>query len=51
MSTHVLLNLLNNLRKVDKMQGLLSILFFFHKNFNKFKTGVMEFLISIQSSE
>ena len=30
MSTHVLLNLLNELRKRDKMCGLTSILFFFH---------------------
>ena len=29
MSAHVLLNLLNELEKTDKMRGLLSILFFF----------------------
>ena len=29
MSAHVLLNLLNELGKIDKMQGLPSILFFF----------------------
>ena len=41
MSAHVLLNLLNELRKRDKMQGLPSILLFFRNNFNKFNnTGV-----------
>ena len=35
MSAHVLLNLLNELRKRDKMQGLPSIFFFFLE-FNKF---------------
>ena len=36
MSVHVLLNLLNKLRKRDKMRGLLqSILFFFRKELNK----------------
>ena len=29
MSAHVLLNLLNELRKSDKMQGLLSIYYFY----------------------
>ena len=33
MSAHVLLNLLNELRKRDKMQGLLSILSFFTTSF------------------
>ena len=36
MSAHVLLNLLNNLRKSDKMRGLLSILLLFPNEFNKF---------------
>ena len=36
MSAHVLLNLLNELRKSDKMQGLLSILSLFRNWFNKF---------------
>ena len=36
MSAHVLLNLLNELGKRDKMQGLSSILFLFRNEFNKF---------------
>ena len=36
MSAHVLLNLLNKLRKRDKMRGLPRILSFFHNEFNKF---------------
>ena len=36
MSAHVLLNLLNKLRKRDKMQGLQSILSLFRKEFIKF---------------
>ena len=40
MSAHVLLNLLNDLRKIDKMQGLPSILPLFRNKFYKFnKTG------------
>ena len=40
MSAHVLLNLLNELRKRDKMRGLPSILSLFRNEFNKFnKTG------------
>ena len=35
-SAHVLLNLLNSLRKSDKMQGLPSILSLFRNEFNKF---------------
>ena len=35
MSAHVLLNLLNELRKRDKMQGLPSILSLFLNEFNK----------------
>ena len=36
MSVHVLLNLLNEFGKRDKMQGLPSILSLFHNEFNKF---------------
>ena len=36
MSAHVLLNLLNELRKRDKMRGLPSISFYFRFEFNKF---------------
>ena len=36
MSAHVLLNLLNELRKRDKMRGLQSILSLFRNKFNKF---------------
>ena len=40
MSAYILLNLSNELRKRDKMQGLPSILSLFHNKFNKFnKTG------------
>ena len=35
MSSHVLLNLLNELRKRDKMSGLPSILSLFRNKFNK----------------
>ena len=36
MSAHVLLNLLNELRKSDEMRGLSSILSLFRNEFNKF---------------
>ena len=36
MRAHVLLNLLNELRKRDKMQGLSSILSLFRNEINKF---------------
>ena len=36
MSVHVLLNLLNELRKRDKIRGLPSILSLFRNEFNKF---------------
>ena len=36
MSAHVLLNLLNELRKRDKMQGMSGILSLFQSEFNKF---------------
>ena len=40
MSAHVVLNLLNELGKSDKMRGLPSILLLFRNKFNKFnKTG------------
>ena len=37
MSTHVLLNLLNESGKMDKMRGLPSILSLFRYELNKFK--------------
>ena len=37
MSAHVLLNLLNELGKRDKMRGLPSILSLFRNEFNKFR--------------
>ena len=39
MSAHVLLNLLNNLGKRDKIGGLPSILFLFHNEFNNFNNS------------
>ena len=39
MSAHVLLNLLNKLRKRDKMRGLSSILFLFCNKFNEFNNS------------
>ena len=36
MSAHVVLNLLNELRKRDKMRGLSSIVSLFRNSFNKF---------------
>ena len=36
MSAHILLNILKELRKRDKMRGLLSILSLFSNEFNKF---------------
>ena len=47
MSAHVLLNLLNELRKSNKMQGLPSILSLFHNEFNKFNNTVAQMLDSI----
>ena len=35
MSAHVLMNLLSELRKIDKMRGLPSILYLFRYEFNK----------------
>ena len=42
MRTHVSLNLLNELRKSDKMRGLPSILLLFPKVFNKFNNTLKQ---------
>ena len=47
MTAHALLNLLNELRKRDKMQGLLSILSLFRDEFNKFNNTLAQMLDSI----
>ena len=47
MSAHVLLNLLNELRKRDKMRGLSSILSLFRNEFNKFNNTRARMLDSI----
>ena len=47
MSSHVLLNLLNELRKSDKMQGLSRILSLFRNKFNKFNNTRARMLFSI----
>ena len=47
MSAHVLLNLLNELGKRDKMRGLPSILSLFRKEFNKFNNTRTRMLDSI----
>ena len=47
MSAHILLNLLNELRKRDKMRGLLSISFLFRNKFNKFNNTRARMLDSI----
>ena len=47
MSAHVLLNLLNELRKRDKMRGLPSILSLFRNEFNKFNNTRARMLDSI----
>ena len=47
MSAHVLLNLLNELRKSDKMQGLLSILLLFRNEFTKFNNTGARMLDSV----
>ena len=46
-SAHVLLNLLNELPKRDKMQGLPSILSFFRNEFNEFNNTRAQMLDSI----
>ena len=47
MSAHVLLDLLNELRKSDKMRGLLSILSLFHNKLNEFNNTRARMLDSI----
>ena len=47
MSAHVLFNLLNELQKSDKMQGLPSILSLFPNKFNKFNNTGARMLDSI----
>ena len=47
MSAHVLLNLLNELGKRDKMRGLTSILSLFRNEFNKFNNTRARMLDSI----
>ena len=47
MSAHLLLNLLNELGKRDKMRGLPSILFLFRNEFNKFNNTRARMLDSI----
>ena len=47
MSAHVLLNLLNELGKRDKMRGLPSILSLFRNGFNKFNNTGARMLDSI----
>ena len=50
-SAHLLLNLLNELKKGDKMRGLLSILSIFHNKFNKFNNTGARMLDSILSHD
>ena len=47
MSAHVLFNLLNEVRKRDKMRGLLSILSLFGNKLNKFNNTGARMLDSI----
>ena len=47
MSAHVLLNLLNELGKSDKMRGLPSILSLSRNKFNKFNNTEVQMLDSI----
>ena len=47
MSVHVLLNLLSELRKRDKMPGLSGILSLFRNKFNKFNNTGAQILDSI----
>ena len=46
MSAHVLLNLLNELGKRDKMRGLPNIYSLFRNEFNKFKSTNVRFYLS-----
>ena len=48
MSAHVLLNILNELRKRDKMRGLPIILSLFGNEFNKFNNTGARMLDSIE---
>ena len=50
MSAHVLLNLLNELGKRDKMRGLPSILYLFRNEFNKFNNTSARMLDSMLDS-
>ena len=47
MSAYVLLNLLKELSERDKMQGLMSILSYFHNELNKFNNTRARMLYSI----
>ena len=47
MRAYVLLNLFNELLKIDKMRGLPSILFLFRNEFNKFNNTGARMLDSI----
>ena len=47
MTSHVLLNLVNKLRKRDKMRGLPSILSLFRNEFNEFNNTGARMLDSI----
>ena len=47
MSVHVLLNLLNELGKRDKMRGLPSILSLIRNEFSKFNNTIVRMLASI----
>ena len=47
MSAHVLLNLLNKLRKSDKIRGLPNILSLFRNEFHKFNNTRAQMLDSI----
>ena len=49
MSAHVLLNLLNELGKRDKMRGLQSILSLFGNEFNKFNNTKARMLDTLKS--
>ena len=50
MSAHVLLNLLNELGKRDKMRGLPSILSLFRNEFNKFNKTTARISYNIKIS-
>ena len=51
MSAYVSLNLLNELRKRDKMRGLPRILFLFRNEFNKFNNTKARMLDSIYQND